>query len=64
MKIEVKVKLILTVPEPKQDEFAGDIVLAVEQHINRIGYLVISETNTRVGIRLHISGKHLPKVTE
>lgn len=64
MKIEAKAKLILTVPEPKQHEFAGDIVLAVEQGINKhVGLMIMPKTKTKVGVRIHISGK-APKVTE
>jgi len=64
MKIEVKAKLILTVPKPKQSEFAGDIVLAVEQGINKyVAFMIMPRTKTKVGVRIHMSGK-APKVTE
>jgi len=64
MRIEVKAKLILTVPEPKQDESAEDIVLAVEQQINdRAALVVMPKTKTKVGVRIHVDGKE-PKVTE
>ena len=63
MKIEVEAKLILTVPEPKKGEFAGDFVLAAEQAINEVAFFVVPKTGTTVGIRIHVSGK-VPKVTE
>ncbi len=66
MRIEVQAKLILTVPNPKKEEFAGaaDIVLAAEQEINqRMARFYMPKTETQVGIRIHISGK-IPKVTE
>lgn len=63
MRIEVKAKIILTIPEPKQDEFAGDFVLATEQFVNNLQGFNMSETHTAVGVRLHVSGK-APKVIE
>ena len=64
MRIEVEAKLILTIPEPKGNEFAGDIVLAVEQGINKyLALMIMPKTKTEVGVRIHISGK-VPKVTE
>lgn len=65
MKIEVEAKLILTVPSPKKEEFAGamDIVLAAEQHINNAeAVFSMPETGTQVGIRIHTQG--IPKVTK
>lgn len=62
MRIEVKAKLILTVPEPKQNEFAGDFVLAAEQQINdKAALVVMPKTKTKVGIRIHVDGE-VPKV--
>ena len=62
MKIEVEAKLILTVPEPKENEFAGDIVLAIEQGINKhSAIMIMPKTKTKVGVRIHVSGK-APKV--
>jgi len=63
VKIETTAKLILTVPDPKEGEFAGDYVLAAEQYINGIGFTEMLETRTKVGIRIHTSGQ-VPKVTE
>jgi len=68
MKIEVKAKLILTVPDPKKEEFAGaaDIVLAAEQFINNAhnAQVVFSmpETGTQVGVRIYTLG--IQKVTK
>lgn len=65
MKIEVNAKLILTVPNPKKEEFAGaaDIVLAAEQFINNAqAVFSMPETGTQIGVRLHALG--IPKVIQ
>lgn len=64
MKIEIKAKLILTVPSPKKNDSVADTVLAAEQAINEMAFFVVPKTETTVGIRIHISGKHSPEVTE
>lgn len=54
-RIEVEAKLILTVPEPTENEEAADIVLAVEQHLNYAeGVIIMPETSTQVGFRIHV----------
>lgn len=63
MKIETKAKLILTVPNPKENDSAAEIVLAAEQAFNQMAYFVVPKTETTVGVRIHISGKE-PKVTK
>ena len=63
VKVEVEAKLILTIPEPKQDEFAGDFVLAAEQFVNNLQGFNMSKTHTAVVVRLHVSGE-VPKVIE
>lgn len=65
MRIETKAKLILTIPDPKKEEFAGatDVVLTAEQHINNAeAVFSMPETGTQVGIRIHVQG--IPKVTQ
>lgn len=52
MQIEVKAKIILTVPESTTDESPEDIVLAVENHLNEL-HLFTTEHGTKVGIRIH-----------
>ncbi len=62
MIIETTAKLILTIPEPAEGEFAGDFVLLAEQEINqRMARFYMPKTKTKVGIRVHISG-NAPKV--
>jgi len=63
MRIKVKANLILTIPDPKEGERAGDFVLAAEQHINSLGFAETIDTGTKVGFRIHVSGEE-PKVTE
>lgn len=54
MKIEVEAKLILTVPHAEDGEDAADIVLAVEQHINKNSLMLMDKpTFAHVGIRIH-----------
>lgn len=58
MKIETKAKLILTVPELKQNDDAMDIMLAAEMHINDVAAVfVMPKTKAQVGIRLHVDSK-------
>ena len=54
MIIEVEVKLILMVPEPKKGELAADFVLAAEHFINRLQGFNTSDTHTAVGVRIHM----------
>lgn len=63
MKIVTHAKIILTVPMPAKDETPEDIVLTVERRINEHGLMLMPKTKTRVGIRIHVSGK-VPEVTE
>ena len=53
MKIEVKTKLILMVPEPKKEDTIPDVVLAAEQFINNLQGFNTSTTHTAVGVRIH-----------
>lgn len=53
MRIEVKAKIILTVPEPKAEEPSEEIVLAVERHLNGLPLFETMEQQTKVGIRVH-----------
>ena len=58
MKIEVEAKIILTIPEPKENEFAGDIVLAVEQGINKhSAIMIMPKTKTKIGASLRGFGE-------
>ena len=54
MRIEVKAKLILMVPEPKKDDTIPAVVLAAEQFINNLQGFNTSETHTAIGIRIHV----------
>ena len=55
MRIEIKAKLILTIPEPKEKDLPSKIMLEAEQIINeRIPVFEMPETKTKVGIRIHI----------
>lgn len=65
MKIEVKAKLILTVPMGLVKSGSNeDIILAAEQHINdKAAVFEMPKTKTQVGIRIHVSGK-VPKVIQ
>ena len=61
MRIEVKAKLILTVPNPKKGESIGAIMLNAETHINhKIQMFTTIETKTKVGVRIHVlEGKEI-----
>lgn len=54
MRIEVKAKLILQVPEPKKEDTIPDVVLAAEQFINNLQGFNTSKTHTAVGVRIHV----------
>jgi len=54
MRIEVKAKLILTVPEPKKQDTIPNIVLAAEHLINNIQGFNTDKIHTAVGIRIHV----------
>ncbi|KKN52396.1 hypothetical protein LCGC14_0613130 [marine sediment metagenome] len=51
MQITIQAKIILQVPEPKED--AEEIVLAIEQHLNSLPPFETLEKQTKVGIRVH-----------
>lgn len=53
MKIEVEAKLILTVPNPKEDEKVEDIILAAEQFVNKLQGFNRTTTGSAVGVRIH-----------
>jgi len=55
MRIEVRAKLILTIPNPKENS-VGDIMFAAERSVNRKAacFLMPNMTRSKVGIRLHV----------
>lgn len=53
MKIEVEVRMILTVPNPKEDEQVEDMILAAEQFVNKLQGFNRSATGTAIGVRIH-----------
>ena len=54
MKIEVKARLFLTMPNPKKGESIGDIMLMAEQFTNQRQFFTMPKTKTKVGIRMHV----------
>ena len=56
MQIELKAKLILTVPLATEKDDPDIIALEVEQAINeRLPVIMMPETGTKVGIRIHLT---------
>lgn len=51
MKIEVKAKLILTIPELGREIGADEIILAAEQYINQFGYFTIPTSDVEIRLK-------------
>jgi len=62
MKIEIDARLILIVPNPKDNDNTESIILATEIAINEMVYFIVPKTGTTVGVRIHVSGE-APKDT-
>lgn len=51
---EIKAKVIITVPNPKDDESIESIILKVEHELNEMAVFEMPVTKTKIGIRVHL----------